>query len=181
MRFVDLFIGDGRDEHGCQQPAGLVRLIAALSRPTSCSWRRRRTDLNRALAGRPAAGYVPPPMSQWRILLARARFTQPVTDSIAIGLWVERDGDRYQYFTIEASDTQLHTEHKRLAEKPRFWDAAAMVGVIQIRELLPTVTPLEEPTFPFKVPLDFDMVDAVLRSETVPPIAEATVLVEWTA
>jgi len=120
-------------------------------------------------------------MTRWRILLARTRFTQPVNDSIAIGLWGERDGDRYQYFTIEATGPQLHLDqHKRLAEDPRFWDAAAMVGAIQIRELLPTVTPLEEPTFPFKVPLDFGMVDAVLQTESVPTIAEGKILVEWT-
>lgn len=120
-------------------------------------------------------------MTQWRTLLARTRFTQPVNDAIAIGLWVERDGDRYQYFTVEATGPQLRLDHnKRLAEEPRFWDAAVMVGAIQIHELLPTVTPLEEPTFPFKVPLDFEMVDAVLRSETVPTIAEGTVLDEWT-
>jgi len=119
-------------------------------------------------------------MTQWRILLARTRFTQPVHEATAIGLWVERDGDRYQYFTIEATGPQLHLDHKRLVEDPRFWDAAAMVGAIQIRELLPTVTPLEEPTFPFKVPLDFGMVDAVLRSEQVPTIAEGTMLDEWT-
>jgi hypothetical protein len=119
-------------------------------------------------------------MTQWRILLARTRFTQPVNDSTAIGLWVERDGDRYQYFAIEATGKQLQRDHKRLSAQPRFWDAVAMVGAIQIRELLPTVTPLEEPTFPFKVPLDFEMVDAVLRAETVPTIAEGSVLVEWT-
>jgi hypothetical protein len=118
-------------------------------------------------------------MTQWRILLARTRFVQ-VTDSTAIGLWVERGGDRYQYFTIEASGPQLRQDHKWVAEEPRFWDAAAMVGAIQIRELLPTVTPLEEPTLPFKVPLDFGMVNEVLRTETVPTIAEGTVLVEWT-
>ncbi|MGO9875450.1 MAG: hypothetical protein ACLPVY_16810 [Acidimicrobiia bacterium] len=118
-------------------------------------------------------------MTQWRIVLARKRFTQPVNDEIAIGLWVERDGDRYQYFTIAASGPQLH--HERLAQEPRFWDAAAMVGTIQIRELLPTFKPLvDEPTFPFKVPLDFGMVDEVLRSETIPTIAEGTELVAWT-
>jgi len=118
-------------------------------------------------------------MTQWRILLARTRFTQPVNDEIAIGLWAERDGDRYQYFTIAASEAQLH--HERRAKEPLFWDAAAMAGTIQIRELLPTFKPIEdEPTFPFKVPLDFGMVDEVLRSETVPTIAEGTVLDEWT-
>jgi len=90
-------------------------------------------------------------MTRWRILLARTRFIQ-VTDSTAIGLWVKRDGGRYQYFTIEASGPQLRLDHKWVADEPRFWDAAAMVGAIQIRELLVTVTPLEEPTLPFKVP-----------------------------
>jgi len=118
-------------------------------------------------------------MTQWRILLARTQFMQ-LTDSTAVGLWVDHDGERFQYFTIEASGPQLHLDHEGLAGDPRFWDAAAMVGAIQIRELLPTVTPLEEPTLPFKVALDFAMVDEVLQSETVPTIAEGTALVEWT-
>jgi hypothetical protein len=118
-------------------------------------------------------------MTQWRILLARTRFTQPVDDSVAIGLWVERDGVRYQYFTVGVSGSQLHEE--RVPEDSHFWDAAAMVGTIQIRELLPTFTPIvDEPTFPFKVELDLGMLDEVTKSETIPSIAEGTTLDEWT-
>ena len=66
-------------------------------------------------------------------------------------------------------------------EDSHFWDAAAMVGTIQIRELLPTFTPIvDEPTFPFKVELDLGMVDEVTKSETIPSIAEGTTLDEWT-
>ena len=120
-------------------------------------------------------------MAQMAIRLAHTRAAHPsFADVTCIGIRVERDGGRHGYFTVMASGPQLHLDHADIASRPDFWDAAAIVGAMQIRELLPMFTPLPDRTKAVDVPLDFGLVDEVLRAGEVPTIAEDTVLDEWT-
>ncbi len=127
----------------------------------------------------PRATFRPVAQMAIRLVHTKAKHRRFV-DVTTIGLRVERDGALYQHFTITASGPQLHTDHKDIVAQPQFWDAAAMVGAIQVRQLLPTLSPLTDPTMPADVPLDFAMVEEVLRSEHVPTIAAGTTLDEWT-
>ena len=120
-------------------------------------------------------------MPHWKIVLAHTKDKHPkLVDVTSIGIRVDRDEKQYQYFTVTASEPQLHLDHKDIAARSDFWDAAAIVGAIQVRELLPTFAPLDDPTMSVDVPLDFGMVDEVSQSREIGSIAQGTTLDEWT-
>ena len=119
-------------------------------------------------------------MPHWKIVLAHTKDKHPqLVDATSIGIRVERDGKPYQNFTVTASGPQL-LEDKEIAAQSDFWDVAAIVAAIQIRELLPTFAPLDDPTMAVDIPLDFGMVDEVSESREIGSIAEGTTLDEWT-
>jgi len=120
-------------------------------------------------------------MPHWKIVLAHTKDKHPqLVDATSIGIRVERDGKHYQDFTVTASGPQLRLDHKEIAARADFWDAAAIVGAIQVREQLPTFAPLDDPTMSVDLPLDFGMVDEVSQSREVGSIAEGTTLDDWT-
>jgi hypothetical protein len=120
-------------------------------------------------------------MTQWTIVLAHTKDKQPGgADATSIGLRLLSDGAPYQYFAVTATGQELDLDHPDLAAHAGFWDAAAIVGAIQIRELLPKLTPAADPTQPVEVRLNFSMVDAVLQADKFRPIPDATTIDEWT-
>ncbi len=90
-------------------------------------------------------------------------------DAKGLGLRVERDGVRYQYFRVVATGQQIDLDHPGIAQHPDFWRAGAVVGARQVRDALTTVEPFDDPTIPMRLPLDFRDVERVLSTDAELP------------
>jgi hypothetical protein len=100
-------------------------------------------------------------------------------DARSLGLRVERDGDRYQYFAVVASGQKIRRDHG-LEPGPEFDRAAVSVGAEQVREALPSVVPRDDPPQPISLPLDVSRVAQRLASGVeLPEFVEDQTIDEW--
>jgi hypothetical protein len=101
-------------------------------------------------------------------------------DAESLGLRVERDGDRYQYFALVASDHEIRLDHG-IEPGNEFDSSAVSVGAEQVRESLPHVVRLDEPRPPIGLPLDVERVARRLTSGVdLPSFVEGEIVDEWT-
>jgi hypothetical protein len=101
-------------------------------------------------------------------------------DAVALGLRVERNGERYQYFTLAATGQQLHLDHDIVLDH-KFRSAAASVGAEQLREeLARVVVPLDDPRQAIDLALDVERVARRLESGVeLPKFVEDQIIETW--
>ena len=94
----------------------------------------------------------------------------------SLGLRVERDGDRYQYFALVAT-----SQEQRLEPGPEFNNAAVRVGVAQVREALARLTPQHDRREPIGLRLDVARVEQCIAAGVeLPDVVEGQIIDEWT-
>lgn len=123
-------------------------------------------------------------MSLFEVRLTTGPMRDPrFIDATSVGLRVERDGERYQYFVLVASGQDLELAHSELSRHPLFWEAAVQAAAealpVRVRQ---DDVPLTDPTQPIDLLVDFHRVQDLLEeSETLPSIEPGTVVASWEA